>query len=70
MKNELFKLYNEMYEGEKIKVLLSTGLEVYIGFKDAISVNSEQIIIIRDNGVKIVLNPDYIVMVSLVIPRR
>lgn len=70
MKNELFKLYNQMYNGEKIKIVLSTGLEVYVGFKDVIGKNTDNIIIIRDNGVRTVLNPEYIVMISLVIPRR
>lgn len=70
MKNELFKLYNEMYKGEKIKIVLSTGLEVYVGFKDVIGKNADKIIIIRDNGVKTVLNPEHVVMISLIIPRR
>lgn len=70
MQNELCKLYEQMYNGEKIKIVLSTGLEVYVGFKDAIAKNSDVIIIIRDNGVKTVLNPDYVVMVSLILPRR
>lgn len=70
MKNELFKLYNQMYNGEKIKIVLSTGLEVYVGFKDVIGKNTDNIIIIRDNGVRTVLNPEHIVMISLVIPRR
>lgn len=70
MKNELFKLYETMVQGEKIKIVLVTGLEVYVGFKDAIGRNTDSIIIIRDNGVKTILNPDHVVMVSLVIPRR
>ncbi len=70
MKNELFKLYNEMVNGEKIKIVLSTGLEVYIGFRDAIDKFSDNIVIIRDNGVKTVVNPDHVVLVSLIIPRR
>lgn len=70
MRNELIQLYNKMVEGEKIKIVLSNGLEVYIGFKDAIGQNTDKILIIRDNGVNTVLNPDYVVMVSLIIPRR
>ena len=70
MKNELFKLYEQMVRGEKIKILLSNGLEVYIDFTDAVDKFSENIIIIRDNGVRTVLNPDHVVMVSLIIPRR
>lgn len=70
MKNELFKLYDQMINGEKIKILLSNGLEVYINFTDALDKFSENIVIIRDNGVRTVLNPDYVVMVSLIIPRR
>lgn len=70
MKNELLKLYNKMVKGEKIKILLSNGLEVYIDFTDAVDRFSENIIIVRDTGVRTVLNPDHIVMVSLIIPRR
>lgn len=70
MKHELLKLYNQMVQGEKIKILLSNGLEVYIDFTDAISHNSNNIVIIRDNGVRTVLNTEYVVMVSLIIPRR
>lgn len=69
MKNELFKLYEQMVHGEKIKIVLSNGLEVYVGFKDAIVRNTDTIIIIRNNGVKTVLNPDHVVMISLIIPR-
>lgn len=70
MKNELIKLYNKMVQGEKIKIILSNGLELYIDFTDAIGRNTENIIIIRSNGVNTVLNPDHVVMVSLIIPRR
>lgn len=70
MKNELFNLYNQMVNGEKIKILLSNGLEVYVDFTDAVDKFSENIVIIRDNGVRTVLNPDHVVMVSLIIPRR
>lgn len=70
MKNELFKLYEQMVKGEKIKIVLVTGLEVYVGFNDAIGRNTDNIIIIRDNGVKTVLNPEQVVLISLVIPRR
>lgn len=70
MKNELLKLYNQMVQGEKIKILLSNGLEVYIDFTDAIGRNSNNIVIVRDNGVRTVLNPNHVAMVSLIIPRR
>ena len=70
MKNELLKLYEQMVRGEKIKILLSNGLEVYIDFTDAIDKFSDKIVIIRDSGVRTVLNPEYVVMVSLIIPRR
>lgn len=70
MKNEILKLYDKMVQGEKIKIVLSNGLEVYIDFRDAISRNTENLGIIRDNGVNTVLNPDHIIMVSLIIPRR
>lgn len=70
MQNELFELYEQMLPGEKIKILLSTGLEIYIGFKDAIGKNTDKIIIIRDNGVKVVLNPEHVIFISLIVPRR
>ena len=70
MKNEVLTLYNQMVQGEKIKIVLSNGLDVYVGFKDAIGKNSDNIVIIRDNGVRTVLNPDYVMMISLIIPRR
>lgn len=70
MKNEVFKLYDKMVQGEKIKILLSNNLEVYIDFTDAIDKFSDNISIIRDTGVRTVLNPDHVVMVSLIIPRR
>lgn len=70
MNDELLKMYNQMVQGEKIKILLSNGLEVYIDFTDAIDKFSDKIVIIRDTGVRTVLNPEYVVMVSLVIPRR
>lgn len=70
MKNELFKLYEQMVQGEKIKIVLSTGLEIYVGFRDAVGNNGDKIIIIRNNGVRTVLNPDHVIMVSLVLPRR
>lgn len=70
MKNEILKLYNQMYDGEKIKIVLSNGLEVYVGFRDVIGKNTDNIIIIRDNGVRTVLNPAHVVLVSLILPRR
>lgn len=70
MKNELLKLYDQMVKGEKIKILLSNGLEVYIDFTDAVDRFSENIVIVRDNGVRTILNPNHVVMVSLIIPRR
>lgn len=70
MKNELLKLYDKMIKGEKIKILLSNGLEVYVDFTDAIDRFSENIVIIRDNGVRTALNSEHVVMVSLIIPRR
>ncbi len=70
MKNELFKLYNQIIKGEKIKIILSNNLEVYIDSRDALDRNSENIVIVSDNGVRTVLNPEHVVMVSLIIPRK
>jgi len=70
MKNELLKLYNGMIDGEKILIVLSTGLEMYVDFRDVIGKNNDNIIIIHPNGVKTVLNPNHIIMVSLILPRR
>jgi len=70
MKNELLKLYNGMIDGEKILIVLSTGLEMYVDFRDVVGKNNDNIIIIHPNGVKTVLNPNHIIMVSLILPRR
>lgn len=70
MKNEFFKLYNGLYKGEKIKVVLSTGLTLYVCFTDSIQKNTNMIVIIRNNGVRVVINPEHIVMLALVVPRR
>ena len=67
MINQIQKFHLELQKGQTVKIMTSIdGYSTYVNRTDILKDVDGKLLILRANGAKVILNPEYVVMACVV----